>query len=523
MKNRPDTLETLSRDQLIDVLLQQNSRIDSLEKTLENKVAFYEAQLRLLAAQKYGARSERQTNDLQSDLFNEAEVLVDKADEQLKSSETETITYERQKKRGRVAIDPALPRTDIIHDIPEADKTCACGCQKNQIGDERSERLDYVPPQLTVERHIRYKYACPACEEGVQIADRPASLLPKSNAAPGLLAYVVTAKYQDSLPLYRQSKILARHGVTVPSNTLANWMIKVSEAVAPVIDLMAQQIKQVPVILMDETTLQVNKEPDKKASSKSYMWIRRGLSPPDPDHPHGKDMTLFHYSPSRKAQVAVDLLSGYQGALMTDGYDGYNAAIKEHRLQHANCWAHARRKFIEAEKSLPKGKKSPAITAILNEIGKLYGIEKTIKPMLADDKQTERQAKAKPILEKLKTNLNNKLQTVTPKSKLGEAIAYTLKYWEGLITYLENGYIPIDNNGAENGIRPFVIGRKNWLFSDTVKGAEASARLYSIIETAKANGHEPYHYLRLLFTQLPEAKTEQDMINLLPWNVKRDY
>lgn len=206
---------------------------------------------------------------------------------------------------------------------------------------------------------------------------------------------------------------------------------------------------------------------------------------------------------------------------MTDGYAGYNSVVASQQLMHAQCWAHARRKFVEAEKSLPKGKKSPAISAILNEIATLYGVEKQIKTLSASDKQIQRDALAKPILEKLHQNLLKKANDVMPKSALGEAVHYTLKCWSGLTQYIKSGHIPIDNNGAENGIRPFVIGRKNWMFCDTVNGAHASARLYSIIETAKANGLEPYQYLRHLFTELPKAESEADVQKLLPWRVDR--
>jgi len=197
------------------------------------------------------------------------------------------------------------------------------------------------------------------------------ALIPKSNAGAGLLAYVVTAKYQDALPLYRQEKIFNRHGIELTRQTLANWVIKSSQALEPLLEQMERALRCAPVILMDETTVQVNKEEGKQASSKSYMWIRRALAPPDEDNRHGKDITLYHYSRSRGSEVAAELLSGYHGALMADAYAGYNRVVASQQLIHALCWAHARRKFVEAEKSLPKGKKSPAISAILNEIAKL--------------------------------------------------------------------------------------------------------------------------------------------------------
>jgi transposase len=204
---------------------------------------------------------------------------------------------------------------------------------------------------------------------------------------------------------------------------------------------MERALRSAPVILMDETTVQVNKEDGKAASSKSFMWIR-ALAPPDDDNRHGKDITLYHYSRSRGSEVAAELLKGYRGALMSDAYAGYNSVAAAQQLMHAQCWAHARRKFVEAEKSLPKSKKSPAITAILNEIAKLYGIEKQIKVLSAAEKQAERGRLATPVLEKLHQSLLKKTSEVLPKSAFGEAVNYTLKCWSGLTQYLKNGHNP---------------------------------------------------------------------------------
>lgn len=542
MENAANTLNTLSKAELVEALRERDQALAKQEALHQKQVArrdniisLLEEKLRLLCSQGYGARSEQRSNDPQADLFNEVESLQTdsetgeleagtlasdvESDTDPATGETETLTYTRRKTVGRKALPDSLPREEIEHDIAEAEKVCGCGCQKNRIGADTSERLEYIPAKLYVERHIRHKYACPQCEEGVQIAAKPEALIPKSNAGAGLLAYVVTAKYQDALPLYRQEKIFTRHGIELPRQTLANWIIKCSQALDPLLKLMEQAMHRAPVILMDETTVQVNKEDGKAASSKSYMWIRRAQAPPDDDNRHGQDITLYHYSRSRGSEVAAQLLHGYRGALMTDAYAGYTKVAASQKLMHAQCWAHARRKFIEAEKSLPKGKKSPAINAILHEIAKLYGVEKQGKSLNAANKQQYRQHKAKPVLDKLHQSLQKKAGSVAPKSSFGEAVHYTLKHWNGLTRYLQNGHLPIDNNGAENGIRPFVIGRKNWMFCDTIKGAEASARLYSIMETAKANGLEPYHYLKYLFAELPRATCEADIRKLLPWQV----
>lgn len=507
----------------------QNKRITSLNKQLFELAE----QLRLQRHQQYGASSEKTDPNQQPELFDEVEdTLMTSTEHENQnahglddgpSTDTNEIESEEstiiKKARGRKPLPSNLERRRIEHDVADHDKTCPCGCQKTRIGEDISEKLNVIPAQIFVEQHVRAKYACPDCEGGVMTAEAEPTLLPKSNAGVELQAFVVTGKFQDALPLYRQSGIFKRYGIDLPRNTLANWMLKLSDGVQPIIDAFEREIQRAPVILMDETRVQVNKEPSKAASSQSYMWIRRAKAPPDEQAKHGKDITLFHYSPSRSGQIATELLANCQGAVMTDGYAGYYAAIKTHQLQHAQCLAHARRKFIDAEKALPKGKKSPAMTELLSLIQKLYGIEKSLQGKTAEEKQSTRQEKAKPVLEKLKAKLEKKIETIAPKGKFGEAIAYTLKHWTGLTQYLTNGHIPIDNNGAENGIRPFVIGRKNWLFSDTQKGAKASANLYSIIETAKANGHDAYHYLCYLFRELPKAKTDRDIESLLPWNV----
>lgn len=524
------TLQQLTHKQLVEEVQALARGKAKAERELET----FKEQIRLMVTQRYGRRSERQTDDPTSDLFNEAEALIEAEDAKASQADpdidddadSETITYTRKKsKPGRKPIPDHLPREVIEHDLAEADKICGCGEGKTRIGAETSERLEYIPARLYVEQHVRHQYACRCCEEhGVQIAEMPASILPKSNAGPGLLAYTLVSKFQDSLPLHRQSTILARHEVDIPRHTLARWHIKASEKIEPLIERFEAAMQASPVILIDETRLQVNKEPNKEASSQSYMWVRRGVSPPDhPDDQHRRpDVTLYHYSPSRSGSVAADLLRGYTGAIVTDGYAGYDKVAQSYGLQHGHCWAHARRKFVEAEKALPKGKKSPAITAILNEIKKLYALERRIKDSTPDEKVAARQTEAEPILTKLQQQLEKKQHTVTPKSALGKAIGYTLKYWYGLTQYLINGNLPIDNNGAENAIRPFVVGRKNWLFSDSVKGAQSSARWYSMMETAKANGLEPYRYLKWVFEQLPLAKTEADIDKLLPWKIEPD-
>ncbi|MDO9519383.1 MAG: transposase [Pseudohongiella sp.] len=309
MKNTANSLKNLSKAELINALEERDQhmahQLAEHQKQLaqkDNVIGLLEEKLRLLRAHSYGARSEQRSNEAQSDLFNEAAALdLSSEDDDLEagsvsaedsvsettSEDKETITYERRKTRGRKALPESLTRVDIELDIPEPDKVCPCGCQKNRIGSDTSEGLEIIPAKLFVERHIRYKYACPKCEEGVQIAATVPAMIPKSNAGPGLLAYVITAKYQDALPLHWQEKIFSRHGVELTRQTLANWIIKCSQALDPVLEQMERALRSAPVILMDETTVQVNKEEGKEASSKSYMWIRRALAPPDDDNACG--------------------------------------------------------------------------------------------------------------------------------------------------------------------------------------------------------------------------------------------
>ena len=287
-------------------------------------------------------------------------------------------------------------------------------------------------------------------------------------------------------------------------------MIQSSEHLQPLVNLMRDRLLASPLIHCDETRLQVLKEPDRDPSSQSWMWVQTGGPP---DHP----VVLFDYTSSRAQDVPLRLLEGYQGYLMTDDYAGYNAVANQPGVERLGCWAHARRKFIEAQKAQPKGKTGRADMA-LNLINKLYGIEREGKDVSDEQRLLLRQQKSDPVLTQLKGWLDKTHGQVTPQSALGKAIGYLANNWSKLIRYTEAGHLPIDNNPAERAIRPFVIGRKNWLFSDTAKGAHASALIYSLVETAKANGQEPYAWLRYVLERLPLANNADDLEALLPWN-----
>jgi len=483
---------------------------------LQEKVQYLEEHNRVLKNEIFGRKSEKPPlqDRYQYPLFEADEDSPQPEDE---SSQVTRVSGHTRKKRGRKLLPVDLPREDVIHDIDASEKVCACGCQLKRIGEETCEKLDYVPASLTVKRHIRYKYACPACEgvdDGgptVKIAPVPAQLIPKSMAEAGLVAHIVCSKFEDALPLYRQEKIFSRLGIDLPRSTMGNWLIKVAESCQPLERLLNQEIRSGPLVNADETPVQVLKEPGKADSTKSYMWIFRGG---DPDHPS----LVFKYHPSRSGRVPQEYLSGFTGYLQCDGYNGYDALGRQPGVTLVGCWAHARRKFDKVIKARGNPKKRGSAEEAMAYIRRLYGIEKQAREQELHPAQIRdlRQREAKPVLDEFKIWLDAKLPLTPPKGLLGKAIRYTLNNWKRLVRYLEDGRLRPDNNLAENAIRPFVVGRKNWLFAGSPKGAEASALFYSLIETAKANGLKPYQYLRYLFERLPMAETQEDYKKLLP-------
>lgn len=483
----------------------------------DKQIAHLLEQIRLQRHKLYGASSEQVPG--QGQLFDEAEVLAATAPDTETTEPAIDATPdagEPARSRGKRSPLPAhLPRIDIVHDLTDAERRCDCGNEKVVIGEEVSEQLDIVPMQVRVLRHVRKTCACPRCQGAPVTAALPPQPLPKSNASANLLALLMTAKYVDGIPLHRFEKVLARHGFDGASrNTLARWVIACSHLLIPLENLLRERLLSHDVLFMDETTVQVLKEPGKTAQSQSYMWVQSGGLPDEP-------IVLFDYDPSRSGAVPKRLLGDYDGHLMTDGYDGYNAVVAANGITHLACWAHARRKFVEAQKAQPKGKSGSADVAV-KMIGALYGVERDLQSVTDPvERKQWRDERSAPILCELRAWLDKQLPRVPPKTALGNAVAYLNACWPKLVRYLERGDLPIDNNRAENAIRPFVIGRKNWLFSDTPAGAQASARIYGLIETAKANGHEPHAWLRHVLAELPKAKNVEDIEALLPWNLDR--
>jgi transposase len=505
-------------------LAQVNSQLDRqiIERdqaitTLRTERDLYKE--RFLAQQRrlFAAKSEQRGTEQRDLFFNEAEASVSDATAYSPVSPVVQVPAQARAKRGRKPLDPHLPREVIRHELPESERICARdGAPLREIGVEVTEQLDIVPVKVRVIRHERVKYACPCCQQGVRIALAPKKLIPKALFTESAMAWIVTAKYQDALPLYRQAGILSRFGGDIARNTLANTVVRVGQAVRPIINLMRDQLQEATLQHGDETTLQVLKEDGRAAQSKSYLWAQvSGSGPP---------IVLFTYAPSRSAKTALDLYDGAQGALMADGYEVYDAVAQKYQLIHLGCWAHVRRYFVDAEAVVPKDKRGlhhPA-SQILSLIGELYAIEASAKTdkLTAERCCERRQRQSTAVIQRIEQLLLTHLHQVLPESLLGKALHYLAGQWAKLIRFLDDGRFPLDNNVAENALRPFVIGRKNWLFSDTVAGAHASANLYSLIETAKANGIEPYAYLCALFQALPAATTVDEIEALLPGNIK---
>jgi len=468
-------------------------------------------QVRLLRAQRFGASSEQCSPDQLTLLLNEAESLAAVA---LTAPVSIVIPTHERTRGHRKPLSADLPRVEVIHDLPACEKVCAYdGAALKVIGQDTSEQLDYVPAKVRVLKHIQLKYGCPCCDQSIKTAAKPAQLLPKSNASPSLLAHIVTAKYVDGMPLYRQEAQFERLGVPVPRVTSARWMIQLGvDKLMPLINLLNDHCAAQPLIHLDETPVQVLKG-DKPAHSDHYMWVRCAGPP-------GQRIVLFDYDASRSSAVPKRLLSDYHGAILTDGYEGYGAVAREQTLLHAGCWAHVRRKFDEARKAASKADiERHRSDELLTLIRELYAVERMLKDQNATDAERliARTSQSTSIIERIRQWIDTQRPQIVPQSLLGKAISYTHNQWPKLVVFLQHGHIALDNNRAENAIRPFVIGRKNWLFCDTQAGAQASANLYSLIETAKANGLEPHAYLARVFADLPAAQTVADIEKLLPF------
>lgn len=516
LKTLPESVETLKKLLLSEreLSVQKNAELKKKDAEIIQLKQQYQhmlEQFRLAQKKQFGKSSEISADQLP--LFNEAEQIVEEEASQ-SSAEADAPIPTRQKPK-RKPLPKDLPRETVLHDLAEEDKVCdCCGGPLHQMGCDTSEQLEFIPATIKVIEHVRPKYSCRSCEKqgtqvGIKMAPVAASPIPKSMATASLLSQIITSKYQYALPLYRQESLFKQYGIDLNRKTMASWMLQINPLLQNLYERMHALQLQQGVIHADETPLKVIHE-DKNTC---YMWVYcTGTDSPGSDNHKPPNMVLYDYQNSRAGRCAQDYLRQFKGYLQVDGYVGYEKA----EATLVGCWAHARRKFIEAQTAQVKGKTGKADWAI-NHIQKLYRIETAIKDKAPEEKQAIRQQQSHPLLVQFKVWLDKSALQVPPRSAIGKAIAYSLKQWPKLNRYIENGNLSIDNNRAERAIKPFVIGRKNWLFANTAKGAQASAVLYSIIETAKANGLIPFDYLKYLLEELPGNPDDIDY--LLPWNV----
>jgi transposase len=491
---------------------------------LKNRVRELEELVRLLQLLHFGAKSEKLTAEdkRQAALFNEAE---DSAFEQqieapVETRDVKSHTRATRKGAGRKPISEDLPREISEYDIPEEEKICACGAEKTCIGEDVSERARIVPAKVVVLREKRKKYVCRTCEgttddePGVVTAEGPRHLIKGSIADESLLAWSINEKYEYALPFYRQSKRLTSIGIPIPRATLSRLAIHSAEACEPIYKLLKDSILSGPVINADETRVQVLKEPGRKARDNSWMWVFLG-------GPDEKKSVVFQYETGRAHTIAYEFLKGYSGCLQTDDYEAYHTAIKKIRaesnksIEHVLCWAHVRRgfyKYWEMSESTDAKK-------ILDYIHDLFELEKLRENHSQKGFLKQRKNRAGPILDYLWKLLITSSSQVPPGLAFGKAIAYTLDNWPLLVTYLDNPHLTPSNNAVENAIRPFVIGRKNWLFAATPRGARSSAILYSLVESAKLQKLSVYDYFYYIMQNMPYCEKPQDYEALLPFNL----
>lgn len=521
--------ELLEKAQRVDALTQAVELKSEVIASLKQRIELLEEALRLSKIKRFAPSSEQSG---QMSLFDDAEVeatvefetATDEAVDEIEAieagvaSETSEPSQPKQKP-GRKPFAANLPRVQIFITLSDEEKAGAISTFFTKV----KEELDIIPAQVRILEYLQEKavFLEPAQDEmqrRIIAAALPKHPVPGAMGSIELMSYVLTCKYCDGLPLYRLENILARYGGELSRATLANWVIALARPLQPLLNLLRDHQQAGNIIMADETRVQVLKEPGRPATSDKFMWVTLGGPP-------GQPSVLFEYDPSRSQEVPLRLLDGFHGYLQTDGYAGYNAACLINNITQLGCWDHARRKFKDAQDAQPKPKKDKPYKAskadhILGLINILYMIERQIKTLSAAEKFQQRCKRSLPVLKKLKAYLDDNQHKVPKDGLTGKAMTYLSNQWDKLMVYCSNGELSISNILAENAIRPFVIGRKAWLFSDTPKGAQASAIHYSLIETAKANGLEPYVYLTQVLKALPYADTLEKIEALLPWNIK---
>ena len=481
------------------------SRAEYEELKLQNQWLL--EQLGLAKKRQFGSSSERIQEGLMDQLglmLNEAEAYVYGT----KSATAEQIAvkaHARKRQSGNVleVVPEGTPTEVVEHRLPEKDLVCeVCGSQMEEIGKEVHRTLKMEPPKFWIREDVYYTYACKNCEletgeANILKTPKEPALLPGSFASAEAVAHIAVQKFVMYSPLYRLEQEFNRQGLKLSRQTMSNWLLNVSEIwLQPIYNILHERLRKEQVLHADETTLQVLKEAGRPSTSKSYMWLYRTSGCAE------QAIVLYEYQPTRKAEHAENFLKGFSGWLHADGYQGYHRLPENIRV--VGCWAHARRKFDEALQTLPKEKQKDSPAAIGEcYCSRLFKLEEAFAELTPEERYEKRLEQEKPVLDALLSWANEMQAKTAPKSAMGRAIHYLLEQWPYLIRYLEDGRLELSNNRAERSIKPFVMGRKNWLFANTPGGAQASSVIYSLIETAKENGLDPYRYLLWVLRNAP--------------------
>ena len=511
------TISKIEYDEL-KVAADKNKSLESDVAELSAKVEWLMEQFRLAQHRRFGASSEKSEHE-QMNLFNESEIASD-----ILVPEPELVEIEKHFRKRKNMVNDKLPEDlpveTVLHELSSDEQICPeCDGNLHVMGKETLRReLKLIPAKAVIVEHIRNVYACRHCEKdecGVPILKAAVSnpVIKGGFASAEAIAHIAAQKFVMAVPLYRQEQEWNRQGINLSRQTMSNWLIKATfDWLEPVYDSLKEILCQHSVLHADETTLQVLKEPDKPPESKSYMWLYRTSG--DTNSP----IVLYEYQPDRRAEHPKRFLKNFNGWLHADGYEGYHDLSDN--IKVVGCFAHTRRKFDEAIKGLPKKDQADSIAMIGKKFcDKLFSLERDFSKLTAQERLEKRQELSKPILDEFYKWLGT--FNPPPKTGLNTAVVYARNQREYLERYLEDGRLEISNNRAERSIKPFVIGRKNWLFANTPRGAKASAMLFSIIETAKENGVNPYEYLTYVFKNAPNwnIRNNFDYLDLLmPWN-----
>lgn len=527
-------LQDMSKENIITLIQamqvhqkKQETEIQLLKektKELEFMNALLSDRLALAQRKQFGSSSEKYAEGYeQMDLFNEAEQEAGPNAAEPEMEEIHPKSYKRKKPTGKKEEDlSAFETTEVIkHKLEGNDRFCPeCGTKYKVVTTETVKYLKFIPARFEVVEETTYVYACPKCGM-MKRPQKDPSLLKGSVATPSLVAGIMNAKYVNGMPLARQEREFARYNLNLSTKTMANWIILCAKRyLQPIYDLMREEFLRSRYIHCDETRLQVIDEPEQKGTTQNWMWVYL-----TDEYSGSPRMVLFQYERTRGGYHPVEFLGDeFRGYLTCDGYQAYHGLPEQ--ITVTGCMAHARRRFDEALTPLKKGftkeqlKETTAYQAMAR-IGMLYKIEELIRNQSPEERYAERQKQSKPLLEAFFGWLHTLEGSVNRSSKIGEAVLYALNQEKYLKAYLEDGHLSIDNSAAERAIKNFAIGRRNWLFSKSIKGAEASATVYSITETALLNGLKPYDYVAYILERMKDPgpfPSKEDLQQLLPWS-----